>query len=332
MPDALIFWEKVGNLRGPAGPEGEAVRGQPGPMGQVGPQGGRGERGADGEQGKEGPQGPPGPQGLAGEAGPQGPQGAEGPQGGQGPQGDVGPAGAIGPAGPAGERGADGQSVKGDAGAPGEPGARGEPGPQGPVGERGERGFEGPPGPRGEPGELPVVKAWAPDTVHYLGAVVTHLGALWQVQRDTGQAPPHSDFLCLARAGRDGADGRTPQVRGLWQADGVYHQLDLVSLNGSSFIARKDAPGSCPGDDWQLIVSQGKQGKPGEPGAPGERGMPGERGARGDRGADGRNLELASWHIDKENYVITPLLSDGKRGPALNLRALFQQFVDETQQ
>jgi Collagen triple helix repeat (20 copies) len=300
MPDALIYWEKVGNLRGPAGPEGEAVRGLPGPMGEVGPQGARGERGADGEQGKEGPQGPPGPQGLAGEAGPPGPQGAQGQAGEPGPQGDVGPAGAVGPAGSA--------------------------------GRDGERGFEGPPGPRGEPGELPVVKAWVPDTVHYVGQVVTHLGALWQVQRDTGQAPPHPDFLCLARAGRDGEDGRTPQLRGLWQADGDYHQLDLVSLNGSSFIARKDAPGVCPGEGWQLIVSQGKQGKPGEPGAPGERGMPGERGARGDRGADGRNLELASWHIDKENYVITPLLSDGKRGPALNLRALFQQFVDETQQ
>jgi hypothetical protein len=173
-----------------------------------------------------------------------------------------------------------------------------------------------------------VVKAWVPDVVHYVGDVVTHLGALWQVQRDTGQAPPHADFLCLARAGRDGEDGRTPQVRGLWQADGVYQALDLVSLNGSSFIAKHDKPGICPGEGWQLIVSQGKQGKPGEQGP---QGLPGEKGARGDRGADGRNLELTSWHIDHKSYVITPLLSDGKRGPSLNLRALFQQFLDEMQ-
>lgn len=172
-----------------------------------------------------------------------------------------------------------------------------------------------------------MVKAWQPDVVHYVGEVVTHLGALWQVQKDTGQAPPHADFLCLARAGVDGQDGRTPQVRGLWRADGEYRQLDLVSLNGSSFIARKDNPGECPGDGWQLIVSQGKQGKPGEPGVPGPQG---ERGARGDRGADGRNLELTSWQVDRENYTVTPLLSDGRKGPALNLRKLFEQFHTES--
>jgi hypothetical protein len=165
--------------------------------------------------------------------------------------------------------------------------------------------------------------------VHYTGEVVTHLGALWQVKQDTGQAPPHADFLCLARAGQDGQDGRTPQVRGLWRADGEYRALDLVALNGSSFIARCDNPGACPGDGWQLIVSAGKQGKPGEQGP---QGLQGEKGARGDAGPAGRNLELTSWHIDKDNYVITPLLSDGKRGPSLNLRALFQQFIDETQQ
>lgn len=164
-----------------------------------------------------------------------------------------------------------------------------------------------------------------PDVVHYVGEVVTHLGALWQVHKDTGQAPPHSDFLCLARSGQD---GRTPQVCGLWQADGEYRALDLVALNGSSFIAKHDKPGVCPGEGWQLIVSAGKTGKPGEQGP---QGLQGEKGARGDAGPAGRNLELTSWHIDSKTYVITPLLSDGRRGPSLNLRALFQQFIDETQ-
>jgi len=29
-------------------------------------------------------------------------------------------------------------------------------------------------------------------------------------------------------------------------------------------------------------------------------------------------------------YVVTPILTDGSSGPPLNLRGLFEQFVDET--
>jgi hypothetical protein len=57
-----------------------------------------------------------------------------------------------------------------------------------------------------------------------------------------------------------------------------YARLDIVALNSSSFIARKDQPGPCPGEDWQLIVRAGKQGRPGPRGAKGERGEPGSKG------------------------------------------------------
>jgi hypothetical protein len=129
----------------------------------------------------------------------------------------------------------------------------------------------------GAPGKMPAAKAWA-DEVHHEGDVVTHDGATYQAHRDTGKAPPHEDWICLAAAGRDGNDGRSFTVRGTYAVTNAYQALDVVALNGGAFIARKDDPGVCPGPDWQLIAAQGKAGKPGERGLPGkgERGDPGQ--------------------------------------------------------
>jgi hypothetical protein len=60
--------------------------------------------------------------------------------------------------------------------AKGPKGERGEAGPIGPKGEpgvpgtRGEKGDKGDPGP---PGKLPIIRAFVPDTVHYVGDAVT---------------------------------------------------------------------------------------------------------------------------------------------------------------
>lgn len=124
----------------------------------------------------------------------------------------------------------------------------------------------------GEPGKLPIVKAWA-DEVHYAGEVRTHAGSTWQAVRDTAKAPPHADWTCIAQGG---ADGRSPQVRATWSEAEAYKALDIVALGGAAFIARRDEPGQCPGDGWQMIAMQGKQGKPGPAvkGDPGPAGKP----------------------------------------------------------
>ena len=83
-----------------------------------------------------------------------------------------------------------------------------------------------------------------------------------------------ADWLCLATAGRDGS---SVNIRGTFDANADYRRLDVVALNGGSFIALKDAPGSCPGSGWQLIASQGKRGAAGERG---ERGLPPRGGMR----------------------------------------------------
>jgi hypothetical protein len=50
------------------------------------------------------------------------------------------------------------------------------------------------------------------------------------------------------------------EVRGLFSDKETYKALDIVALNGGSFVARRDDPGPCPGAGWQLIASQGKRG------------------------------------------------------------------------
>lgn len=158
-------------------------------------------------------------------------------------------------------------------GVPGRDGVDGAPGRDGQDGAPGKDGERGPEGPAGK---LPVIRGWT-DGVHYEGAVVAHGGATWQALRDTGRAPPHEDWSCIAAAGRDGQDGRSFTIRGTWEEAEAYRHLDVVALNGAAFAARRDDPGPCPGEGWQMISAQGKPGRQGPPGAA-VRGLPGPPG------------------------------------------------------
>lgn len=151
---------------------------------------------------------------------------------------------------------------------------------------------QGEPGPMGS---LPTVKAWE-DKVYYHGNVVSHEGALFQASCDTGRAPPHQDWNCIVRSGRD---GRSFNVRGTYAEGEAYQALDIVALGGASFTARRDDPGVCPGDGWQLIASQGKRGNPGE------RGLKGDK---GDRGSDGHRVVSAEFNKDG---LLTLQMTDG---------------------
>ena len=179
----------------------------------------------------------------------------------------------------------------------------------------------GKPGPRGEqgpPGKLPLVRLWKPETVYYEGDVVAYDGGTFQAKRDTGQAPSHADWICLATAGRD---GNSITVRGTFNETAEYRRLDVVARNGGSFVALKDAPGPCPGPGWQLLASQGKRG------VAGARGERGERGPKGDPGLS--CVTISGWKIDRARYVATPVMSDGREGPPLELRGLFEQFLKD---
>jgi|SRR5215831_17710019 hypothetical protein len=112
----------------------------------------------------------------------------------------------------------------------------------------------------------------------------------------------------------------TRRKRRQWRA---YVALDLVECGGTTYIATRDNPGACPPgpeDGWQ-ILSRPIRGPVGEVGP---RGRKGERGARGEAAP-----AIISWVLDIARYRAIPTLADGRAGAPLDLRDLFQQFLNE---
>src|SRR5262249_8384643 len=118
-------------------------------------------------------------------------------------------------------------------------------------------------------------------------------------------------------------DAVSPSVRGAYNVHRTYARLDIVEYEGAGYLARRDTPG-VPGigDGWQLLSRSGRRGPTGE------RGPRGGKGERGACGEDGR--EIVSWHLERATFRAFPVYRDGKLGPELNLRGLFEQFVEET--
>ena len=117
------------------------------------------------------------------------------------------------------------------------------------------------------------------------------------------------------------------RLRGAFCSDQDYDRLDIVTLEGSSYIARQDGPGPCPGNGWRILASAGPTGPQGVSGTKGDRGLPGPTGEIGPQGKPGPSID--GWRIETASYSVFPVMSGGKHGPALELRALFEQFVDE---
>lgn len=112
---------------------------------------------------------------------------------------------------------------------------------------------------RGPAGTMPIATVWT-DEVHYAGAVVTHAGATWQARRDTGKEPRAGspDWICLVPAP---SEPRSFRLRGTYDPASQYDELDVVVIKGSSFVAKRNDPGDCPGDGWQLNAQTGRPGE-----------------------------------------------------------------------
>ena len=165
------------------------------------------------------------------------------------------------------------------------------------------------------PAKFPTIRAWTEDTIYHEGDIIAFAGGTWQALRDTARAPGAQDWVCLA------TPGNSLTVRGTYDGDGDYRCLDVTMVNGSSFIALKDRPGPCPSSDWQLLASRGSRG---------DRGLKGERGLTGPRGEHGAAAPtIRAWEVERASYAATPIMSDGSKGPPLELRALFEQFLSE---
>jgi hypothetical protein len=220
------------------------------------------------------------------------------------------------------------------------PAERGEAGPEGPRGEKGDpgesiKGDPGERGPEGPPGKLSLVKVWKRG-VHYEGDVVTHDGSTYQALKDTAEEPPHEDdWLLIAAQGARGQPGYSGTVCGLFDPKKTYKALDLVTFNGSEWRAKKDNPGSIPGEGWQL---SGKKGNRGESVVGGEVNSNGRLVLRM---SDGKEIEVGlvrgppglpaprikEW-ITKD-YQAIPILEDGSLGPSLDMRGFFELYNDE---
>jgi hypothetical protein len=166
------------------------------------------------------------------------------------------------------------------------------------------------------PGKLPVARSWKPETVVYQSEFVSCEGALWQACKDTATKPGSADWICVARAGRDAI---TPAVRGTYDVREKYQQLDIVAMDGGTFIAKRDDPGVCPGDGWQLLAKQGRVGRPGRPA--------GSKGERGEKGP-ATMPKLVETKID-ETYRLSILREDGSL-EIIPLREAFERFFNET--
>jgi hypothetical protein len=168
-------------------------------------------------------------------------------------------------------------------------------------------------------GKLPLVGSWQPETVTYANDLVSYGGALWQATRDTAHKPGGSDWVCVARAGRDAVSFT---LRGAFNATARYRKHDIIELDGSSYVACRDDPG-LPGHgiDWQLLAGRGR---------PGIQGIAGPRGHRGDRGPKAEPPPtIVTWKIDRERYRAIPVLSNSEFGAPLELRELFEMYHAE---
>ena len=98
--------------------------------------------------------------------------------------------------------------------------------------------------------------------VHYDGELVTYEGSTYQARCDTARDPTdETHWICVAAGG---LDGRSLRIRGTYKAEERYSQLDVVALNGGSFVARRSNPGNCPGDGWRPLPSKAKRAQPAE--------------------------------------------------------------------
>jgi hypothetical protein len=98
------------------------------------------------------------------------------------------------------------------------------------------------------------------------------------------------------------------RIRGTHDPKAEYFANDMVAKDGGTFVARRNNPGPCPGDGWQLMAKQG------------------QRGIAGERGAPGRDApRIVKWELGVASYTATPIMSDGSRAPGLELGALFER-------
>jgi hypothetical protein len=126
------------------------------------------------------------------------------------------------------------------------------------------------------------------------------------------------------------------RARGVYDGKAAYNQGDVVVKDSSSFVALRDKPETCPGDDWQMIACGGKRGPAGERGPAGPAGIPPT--FLGTRfGAKGMTLEtsagpipvIKSVAVDDKYFTIKIYASDDST-LSISLLPLFEAYHRQT--
>jgi hypothetical protein len=123
----------------------------------------------------------------------------------------------------------------------------------------------------------------------------------------------------------------TFNIKGTFDSRTTYNYLDVVAHNGASWVAKRDNPGPCPGDDWQLLARQGQRGATGERGPAGPAGMP----KFGGTGFNKCGMELVTStgsiqliknvSVDPENFTLRFTASDDST-LSISLMPLFEAY------
>jgi hypothetical protein len=127
------------------------------------------------------------------------------------------------------------------------------------------------------------------------------------------------------------------RAKGNYDSKTAYSYLDVVVKDSSSFVALKDAPGACPGDDWQMIACGGRRGPAGERGPAGPPGpTPTWTGATFNRNGWGIATRtgdaiplLQSVSVDAQDFSLKFTAPDGST-LKISLLPLFQAYHRQT--
>lgn len=108
---------------------------------------------------------------------------------------------------------------------------------------------------------------WDGATAYVMGDVVSDAGSSWAALAPNTNVTPTegASWTLLAGKGADGADGLSLLPRGPWDNATAYVPNDVVSHDGSSWVALAANAGVEPseGATWTLLASKGDPGAPG---------------------------------------------------------------------
>jgi hypothetical protein len=151
---------------------------------------------------------------------------------------------------------------QGPQGIPGPMGTTGATGPTGPTGVQGPTGPTGLTGPEGPP--VSFKGPWSSSTIYSTGDAVSENGTSYIARTTNLNVDPANDVAGGGPNWAVLAQGET--FRGPWGATNIYYPGDVVSFNGSSYVALLNNGNNQPdltiGIVWSLLAAAGTNGTP----------------------------------------------------------------------